>query len=366
MKPKLLLNDIHIGVQRSGGTTPATAMQLRAYLLESFAMMVQETPEYDLIINGDLFDAFMVPTADLLACLTILYSALSSGRRAVLIRGNHDWSKDSAKLSAFDFLCRVLSIEFPDQVVTVTEPMWVDPGIYAIPHMPNQDLFNLAIEQVPAREVGRPLLLLHANYHNGFAVESDHSLNVSEEQAKALIAKGWTLVFGHEHQARNAFHGGAVVTGNQWPSSIADCLNNPGGTKYAHVLRCSSDRNARWNIEPVHTWAAADDFAEVEWGDLATFAYTARFIRVIGKATAEQAPAVIEAIAKFRQASDAFVVSNAAQIEGVAEMADLPSSMEQLKAFDVLGYLYEQLDPEQAEVVKKLLGAADNEMKEGA
>jgi hypothetical protein len=117
----------------------------------------------------------------------------------------------------------------------------------------------------------------------------------------------------------------------------------------------------------IETWSAVGSFVDVSWDDLTMglLCETAKFIRVSGSAKAEQASDVIAVISKLRQKSDAFVVSNAVQIEGVQDIADLPSSLEMAKAqFDVLGFLYEQLTPRQAEVVRKLL--ANQEEKEQA
>lgn len=110
-----------------------------------------------------------------------------------------------------------------------------------------------------------------------------------------------------------------------------------------------------WVITPIQTWSAAEDFAEVDWQDLANFDGPQRFIRIVGKASAAEAAEMISTISKFRQKSDAFVVTNAVSVEGMAAMDDLPATMESMKAFDVLAYLHEQLEPEQSAVVAKLL-----------
>lgn len=383
MREKLLINDLHAGVNRAGGTTLATQLALRAYLLLSLKDLVSKHLDKDLAINGDLADAFNIALFDLLELHGILREWLlasvptgdaqhTTPPKVFLGRGNHDVAKDSSKLSSFDFLARLLKAEFGDRVVVVTEPRWIERNIYMIPHMPNQDLFDLALQKAEAEidgnEVRGPaLLLLHANYDNHFVTESDHSLNVSVEQAKKLIAKGWTLVFGHEHQARTALDERVIVTGNQWPSSVADCLGNPGDKKYAHIIHDDLD------LSRVLTWSARGaefddyDFAEIDWRTLGEVSEGIRFIRVVGEAQADDAPLVIQAIAKFRQAyGDAFVITNAVKVEGMAEMADLPATAETIKAFDVLGYLIEQLDEKQAEVVKKLLAAEEPRLKEAA
>lgn len=113
----------------------------------------------------------------------------------------------------------------------------------------------------------------------------------------------------------------------------------------------------KWKLKPVQTWSAAESYAEVEWSDLGTCALekTVQFIRVTGTATAEQAPDVIKAISNLRKVSDAFVLTNAVKIDGVSDMAELQVSMEEVKSFDVLAYLLDQLEEKQVAVVKELL-----------
>ena len=74
--------------------------------------------------------------------------------------------------------------------------------------------------------------------------------------------------------------------------------------------------------------------------------------RVAGVALAADA---IQAIAKYRQRSSAFVVTNAVSVEGMADETSLPESLEIAKAFDVLAFLFEQLTEEEQQVVTKLM-----------
>jgi hypothetical protein len=358
MREKLLINDVHLGVLRTGGTTQASAAAIRTYLLGKLRDLMFQHRDKDIIFNGDVFDQFDAPIGDVLEFYLLCAQWLQETNHSVaarpgivLGRGNHDWAKDSSKLSSFDFVGEVLLAQFPNRVKVVTSPEMIDEeGIYMIPHMPNQDQFDLELSRIPAEA---RMVLLHANYNNHFAVESDHSLNVSEEQAVKILNEDASrfLVFGHEHQARKELCGRLIVTGNQWPSSIADCLGNPDGLKHAHII------TERLLFKTVCTWDAAKSFAEIPWGLLDGEPH--EFVRVIGNATSDQAPDVIAAIAKYRQQSSAYVVTNAVKIEGVAEMEDLAVSMEEVKTFDVLSYLYENLDPAQAEVVKDLMSKRD-------
>ncbi len=363
MRDSLLINDIHLGAQRVAGTTQASQLTIRLYLLEKLEELLFQHTDKDAIVNGDLFDAFWVQVLDALAFYDIARRWLiASGGKMRVGRGNHDGSKDSSKLSSFDMVCRILQTEFPGRFLGVAEPQWLDGNIYMVPHMANQDLFDLALSKVAEFKFGEGmggLLLLHANWNNHFTIESDHSLNVSEEQSKRLVDAGWTLIFGHEHQKREPAQG-VIVTGNQWPSSVADCLNNPDNVKAAHIIK------ANGTLEPIITWRAEDDFAEVDWRELGNYDGNARFIRVVGEANSDEGADVIDTISRYRRDTEVFVVTNAVVVEGVADMGELKATAENIKAFDVMGYLLEQLDPEQAAKVRDLIAKDENQVQEAA
>ena len=349
MREKLVINDVHLGVQRAAGTTPSSAAELRAYLQKSLRQMFHDNQDKDIIINGDLFDDFIVPMSDLLeffrtACIWLDKSDESA--RLVLGAGNHDLSKDSSRLSSFETVGRILESQYPDQVHLVLEPTMLFDGVYMIPHLANQDLFNLALTKIP---LAASVVLLHCNYDNGFAAQQDHSLNLSKDEAQKILHKvGGTIVIGHEHQGRVLLKSGVVVTGNQWPSSIRDCLGNDDDRKHAYYIA------ANGRLSKIQTWSAAHNYDEVTW-DIGKIATKAKFIRVVGTAKAEQASDVIARVSKLRSQSDAFIVSNAVEIEGVQDISEVMSSVEATKQFDVLKFLLEQLEPEQATVVKRLM-----------
>lgn len=343
----LIVNDVHLGVQRTAGTTPKTSALIRNYLQESlYDLLMSHIHVNALVVNGDLFDGYDVAMTEILTAYHTLCAFLeSSGAQLRLIPGNHDLSKSSERISAFEFLAKVLVAQYPGRVFYDNEPGHIiGAGYYSVPHLANQDLFNAALGKLLDEE--NLVVFLHANFDNNFAVESDHSLNVSRDQAKALVARGHTLYFGHEHQAREELDGNVFVAGNQWPSSVADCLNNQ--KKFAYIIEDGE-------ITPVETWDSRTDFAQVDWQDLSGHVEGPRFIRVTGTATSEQAAEVVEAISKFRQKSNAFVITNATKVEGAAEMEDLPTSIELAKEFDVLEFLFQNLEEEQVTVVKALL-----------
>jgi hypothetical protein len=338
MKPLYVINDLHISAIRNAGTTPTTAYQLRQELLAGFKALLDRC-DSDVLVNGDFADSYKMIPADMLDCYKILTEWLSRGHRFYAVPGNHCLSKSSLDLSSFEFLFRLLEEQYPVQVRLMMKPEKVRDGIYALGHVTNQDILNLEMEKVPE---GTDYLLLHANYNNHFAVQSDHSLNVSKEQA--LESKAKLLIFGHEHQQREGLGGKVIVVGNQMPSSVADCLGNT--TK--RMLKITDA-----GIESIETWKAEGDFVELDWRELADTG--ARFIRVTGDASCGEAAQVVTAIAKFRGSSKALVITNAVVIEGQDNTEEINLTHEQITNFNVMDALLELLTPEEGTKITTLL-----------
>lgn len=358
MRQLLVLNDVHLGVNRQSGTTPASAAALRYSLKTAFRHLVSQHFDKDLLIAGDLFDQFAVDSQTVLDTYMVLSYWLdnSDGGVLTLVMGNHDFQPKADKLSSFHFLCHLLSERWGNRVREVSEPANITDGLFAIPHRPNQDIFNMDLEA--ATELKDHIIILHANWSNNFAVHSDHSLNVSKDQAEALIAGGNRLFFAHEHQHRRAMNGNVIIAGNQWPSSISDCLTHGAGqldgAKYAHILKPAG---STWDIEPIETWHAAEDYKQVDWQDIPDLkADGFRFIRVTGEASAAQASEVVNLVSALRRNCDAFVVGNSVKIEGIEGVEDLAdASFDEVKSFNVMAALLEQLDDREREVVQGLM-----------
>ena len=359
MKNFVNLNDLHIGAQRSGGTTPQSALALRKWVLSEHASFIsKKVPKgFSLFYNGDVLDKFMVPLADIMELHRDWADFLEgdTGREIHVARGNHDLSTDTAKASAFDFLCFSMNAAYPDQFFYYTEPTKINDKLWVIPHVENQALFDKALSDVLAVVEAGSVVMLHANYDNNFALESDHSLNVSLEQAVAFKQKGVTLVFGHEHPYREVSN--AIIPGNQFPTSIADLIQSP--VKYYTTLTATV---TGYTVNLVELYDVRFLLHVVDWRSLHMVDPTLyRFVKVTGSVSAEEAPAALAAISNFRQASDAFVVTNAVQSAQTEELdAFLPTS-EEIKSINVLDFLYEQLNEKEAAVVKQILTKKDQQ-----
>lgn len=350
MKPILIVNDLHLGTQRSAGTTYQTAADLKEFLFTSFEDIILAHQEKDLLINGDLFDKFSEDEATVNRTFEILHRWLAlTGNTLHNIPGNHDFSAKADKLSSWHLLANVLKTALPKQVVNYgPEFAKINDFAYVVPHCLNTDLFELELDKaldIPVEKGTK--LFLHANLANNFADFSDHSLNLTEERGRKLMEHGYQLIVAHEHYGRCVNftekslstlsnwdpEADVIVTGNQFPSSISDCLSHGqaqrDGRKYAHILN-------GYQIERVQTWDNTGNFISVEWSDLARVE-NQKFIRVTGRITKDQSAEVLDAITKFRSKSKAFVVTNSLQIEGVTLMdSEAEFSAEDIRSFNIV------------------------------
>ncbi len=353
----IIINDTHLSVNRVSGTTPQSREDLRNYVFAEFDKLLDITDNNDLCILGDLFDGFEVAPRDWLDAYLLLsgWCENNPDNTLYLVAGNHDISPRALKVSAFETLGTVLVKQFENvKVIGIDETLTVDGYIHLVAHHRNQELFDLTLAKVLSSCQRGDYVLLHANYDNKFAEQADHSLNVSAEQALEFTKKGASLVFAHEHQSRveiphgTPADGGSVVClGNQIPTSVSDCLGN--SSKYYWSL----DGNG---LQKFEYWKVGGDngYQAIDWRDINQGATGAKFIRVVGDAVNAEASQVIDAIHRFRQKSNSFVITNAVKIEGIADIESLPEAFEASRKFDVMEFVYGQLNEAEAEVIRKI------------
>lgn len=346
-----IINDLHLGVTRSGGTTQASMLALREYGHNQHRKLLALADDGDtVVVNGDLTDVYDIPLGQAIEIYVAAGDFLREKPEARLVWavGNHDLSKDSSKLGTVAFLGALLQVQFPDRFILLEKPGLLDNDTYVIPHVANQEMFDMELTRIPA---GVRFVLLHCNYDNEFAGQMDHSLNLSRRQAKVLKDRGIVMVFGHEHQQRDLMGGHVAIVGNQFPSSVSDCLSND-------TKRCAVIEDG--NLKFIQTWSRDDKvgyFREVDWRDVATFIHEpSGFIRVTGKASGDEAADMVKAVSTLRSKSEAFVVTNAVQVETAAGLEDIAASVEDVRSVNVIDLLLDLLTPEQARAVKRLTG----------
>ena len=327
-----IINDTHLGVTRTAGTTNTSATKLQSWMLRQFDSLLNQCQDSHLLINGDLFDKFEVDKGIEFCVYARLLVWLKENPRQVLFlsAGNHDLSKDSSRRSSFINLCKYLSISGCQDRVRIMEEgvNLITDGVAVIPHVPNQALLEANLEAALQIE-GLHTLFLHCNFDNHFAAQTDHSLNLSAERAQQFAERGIQLILGHEHHGRHL--GNVRIIGNQIPSSIADCLD-PNKVKQYAVLEGRE--------LTLHDFMPVEDvFAEVDWQT--DTLPDKQFIRVTGEATYEQASEVVQRIAEWRKSSDAFVITNAVKVGSLDTQTALPDVHS--ASFDVWKMLLEKL-----------------------
>lgn len=353
----LVLNDHHVGVERTGGTTISSAAALRSFALEKHTdcmNLATTVGAKRVIVNGDLSDTYSIALAQALELYVATHQFMLAlpDIEVVWALGNHDLSKDSSKLGTVAFIGALLRTLHPGQFTLVDRPMALDDDTYVIPHLVNQEAFDAALEEVPA---STKWLYLHCNYDNVFAGQADHSLNLAREQAKELTRGGTKIILGHEHQGRELMAGKVIIVGNQFPTSVADCLSHGDAQRDGRKRAIVVDGDS-W--ESVTTWTPDDEdgwFARVDWKELKDIEEEGRgFIRVEGEAAAGQSTDAIRAIAAFRSKAQSYVVTNAVRTEQVEGLRDLADSIEDIKSINVIDMLLEYLTPEQRDVITSL------------
>jgi hypothetical protein len=339
MKPLYVFGDVHLGTERSSGTTPFTRQKLKEDLLANYADLLCNAKGY-LLINGDWLDTDKIALKDLFECYRLTSEWLTINEKLYISEGNHCQAGNAQNTSSFDLLCKLLVAVHGDKVVPIYGSLYLPAhDAYVISSLRNQDLFDQALTQVPKCST----VYLHCNYDNFFAASSQHSLNLTEEQAAKLPAQ--RIVMSHEHGHRKALNGKVHLIGAPFCSSVSDCV----ASDEKYMVKVAGD-----TVEYIATWEASTDFSRQDWRNLQDTG--ARFIRVEGDATASEAADAVSAISKFRARSEALVITNAVRVEG-ATPEEIELSVEQMAVFDVKAAVLELFTAEERSVLVGLLEA---------
>lgn len=332
-KKYAIIADPHGGLKRQAGTTPRSMSEYSLQQNSLLKGILASCEAQEVILLGDIFDR------DIVDYETILYTAEAlrcfPGKK-YLVKGNHDQGGNQEKLTAFDLLGYMLT---DDNTIMVKEPTRIDVGAWIVPHLHNQGAFDEAMERLA--ESNASVLLAHANYDNGFALEKDHSLNLSREQASRFDH----VILGHEHAKRDL--PGVDILGALFPCNIGEC----GVAKGFHYWDGPGH-----DVEFQPLWFPAEGYAELDWRELLEpVGAQASFVRIVGSANAEEAAQVVDEVARFRAASQAYFVSNSVKV-GTIELGELEDFEDgKLAGFDALGALREMLPQKFHERMSKLL-----------
>mgnify|MGYP005846120545 CR=1 FL=1 len=322
---QILVSDIHLGLRRRAGTTPTSTVAYESLQFEALDSTITDANDLGLpvVVLGDIFDK---PTVE----YSVLWRAVESFSRVkyglTLVKGNHDIGGDKERLTAFDMLCLLVP-----GATGVSEPTLS--GNYTIvPHAHNQDIFDEWLTQASGT------ILTHANFDNFFAVDKDHSLNITPEQAQKFTA----LISGHEHERRQV--GNVTMLGSLLPCNIGEAKTAKG----YHIFN-----SATGDLEFIEVWSPQDSYIEINWADLPCDT-DAEFIRVNGEAEFSQGAQVIQAIAEFRKTSGAYFVSNSVKV-GDLVLGELDDVEADLDSFNPLEAFWSILGEESAMKIKEIV-----------
>jgi DNA repair exonuclease SbcCD nuclease subunit len=287
----LIINDLHLGVKRQGGTTKDSRLALETWMLNNFTKLLQ-IPHDRLVILGDLFDSRNVEE-HVMATVT---QQLRDEADCVIVAGNHDLGGVfDHTISSAELVAKLSNAEW------VAEPLQVD-NFYIIPHLYNQADFDKAVSECP-KDTN---LLLHCNVDSPFT-HGDHSLNLSMQQIVGLGKRGVDVIVGHEHSHR-IYSENLIVIGNQFPSSIAD-LSHIEKKFYmiaddSGVYAEEFDYSATFSRVHTEGTVTIEELKEVP----------GEFIEILGECEPLEYPAIVKAVAEFRKTSSAFIIKNSVKI----------------------------------------------------
>lgn len=314
----LIISDTHFGLTRKTGVTAESLVQYENDKIYDLALLMAQHEDKEVIIAGDLFDSNRVALHVVLQVATAL---LAHPKKVWVIAGNHDLSKNTLKMSSLTFMAEWLkmhstNVEVVFEPTIIFDQSWKNNGLMLVPHMSNQTLFDEVIEATET-----DALITHCNYENNFAVEKDHSLNLTKAQAK----KFKMVISGHEHNARTISN--VHMIGSFTPCNVGEAAVQ----KQSNILN-----PATLLLAPMIT--GLHGYEEIHWKNL-NGPVLVGFLKIVGEATAAEAPTVLSKIAALRKASPSscYMIQNAVTVESI-ELGDLEgASFESVDTMELLG-----------------------------
>lgn len=213
------IGDVHLGKKFEHGVPLHRRGDREKMQFDHFLRELNEPCDLS-IQAGDLFDRFFVP-------YTVVYNAAMAYRAAaqanpgttyVVMRGNHDASRDADKVSAFQVFAGLVR---PFGII-VADDEAVEIGAHVIiPWHP----FKTAIEMLPADLTDKV-----AVGHWDIVMGDDNQIPAAEMKARGAIH----AFTGHDHNARDLEIEGLKVTvlGSMQPYSHAE---DPNGDLYVTI-----------------------------------------------------------------------------------------------------------------------------------
>lgn len=234
-----LLGDPHLGRQFINGV-PLEKRGVREQMQwEAFERSLFDVKDVDVhICVGDLFDKFVVAPEVVLKAADIYRQAadLNPGVDYIVIRGNHDGSRDSEKRSSFDIFSALLSAD--DGIKVFAEcPVALEYGETMLGFCPWHP-FNPAVDMLPGGD-DYDLIVGHWDLDSFGNDENPNLIPLKE-----LARKTSMVVTGHVHTPEERYFTSSgqwtkdhnaipvIVTGSIMPMSHGE---DPNGDTYVTV-----------------------------------------------------------------------------------------------------------------------------------
>lgn len=230
IKGVTFLGDVHLGRKFIEGVPLHRRGEREEAVWKQFENELKGCTSGIHIQVGDLFDSFDVDNATLLRAAEIYLSAarLNTNTTYIVIRGNHDASRNTNKVSSFDLFGLIVK----DRVHVVSTPhvLTHQPGGQTIGLMP-WDPFSSAEEQAQRLETYEGKLdfvVCHCDLES----YGGSTYNVLPYDTLSKVTD--VVVTGHDHIRRDFQHGSlhVYVTGSMQPYSHGE---DPNHTLYKTV-----------------------------------------------------------------------------------------------------------------------------------
>jgi len=195
-----LMGDPHLSKRFKTGVSLDRVGEREASVWKDFRENLMSPGGVDFhVCMGDLFDKFVVPPEILLKAFSIYQEAASARRDVefIVIRGNHDVSRDTSKKSSFDLF--TLLVEEEPNITVINEVKVI--GQYGfVPYCP----FSPVEDQVKQLPDSLEILFMHHDYADW---GGDHVIPTQLLKKKKILL----VVDGHDHLARTEKRHGVTV-----------------------------------------------------------------------------------------------------------------------------------------------------------
>jgi predicted phosphodiesterase len=215
------LGDVHLGKKFETGVPLHRRGDREKFQFAQFEASLQTDAEIH-VQMGDLFDKMQVPYAVIWSAAQAYWKVAGGSTKYVVIRGNHDASRDADRVSAFQIFAELVR---PKGIVVVDEePIRIGDEVF-IPWHPFLNARDMVLKYEDL------IRGAHTVYgHWDVVMGQDNQLPAAE-----LLAAGVKLaVTGHDHTPRSEkLHGlDVTVTGSMQPYSHGE---DPNGFIYITV-----------------------------------------------------------------------------------------------------------------------------------